>query len=85
MFPAIYFVNTNVPQERTQVLLSKKELNELTNGSTNTFWKSDIYWYIDRRNTFFSGGKCSALDTFCYAEFSAFYTFDNKPDHRGKP
>ena len=35
MFSVVHFVNTNVPDERTQVLLSEKELNELPDDSTN--------------------------------------------------
>ena len=37
LFPAVYFVNKNVPEERTQVLLSKKELIELLDNSSNSF------------------------------------------------
>ena len=36
-FPVVHFVNTNLPEERTQVLLSKKELNELPDDNTDTF------------------------------------------------
>ena len=40
-----------------------------------------IDWYIDSPNALFSGGKYSALYHFCYAEFTAYYTIDNKPVH----
>ena len=40
IFPAVYFVNTNLPEERVQVLLSEKELIELPNNSPNIFKKS---------------------------------------------
>ena len=81
VFPVVCFGNKNVPQEPAQVLLSGKKLNELPDDSANTFRKSNIDWYIDRRNVLLSGEKCSALDDYCYAEFSAYYTMDNKPNH----
>ena len=42
---------------RTQVLLSKKELNELPNDSKNIFIKSNIDRYINQPNVLFSVGK----------------------------
>ena len=66
MFPAVHFVNTNVPEERIQTLLPEKELNELPDDSTNIFKKSNIDRYMDRLNLLFSGEKYSALDHFCY-------------------
>ena len=35
IFPAVNFVNTNLPEERVQVLLPEKELSELANDSPN--------------------------------------------------
>ena len=35
-------MNTNLPKERTQVLLSEKELKEVQDDSTNIFKKSNI-------------------------------------------
>ena len=81
VLPAIPFVNTNVPEERTLVVLSsKKELNELLDDRRNIFNKLNISRYINRQNALFSGGKYSDLDNFCLAEFSAYNTIDNKPD-----
>ena len=76
MFPAVHFVNTNVPEERTQTLLPEKELNELPDDSTNIFKKSNIDGYMDRLNLFFSGGKYSALDHFCYSIPFTLLTFN---------
>ena len=39
VFPAIHFTNTNLLEEKTQMLLSEKELNELPGNSTNIFKK----------------------------------------------
>ena len=47
VFLAVHFVNINVQKERAQVLLSKKELNELPNDSKNIFIKSNIDRYIN--------------------------------------
>ena len=33
--PAVCFVNKNVPEERTELLLPKKKLNELPDNNTN--------------------------------------------------
>ena len=37
IFPAVYFVNTNPPEERVQVLISEKELSELPDNSHKHF------------------------------------------------
>ena len=42
IFPAVYFVNTNLPEERVQILLSEKKLSELPDDSPNIFKKSNI-------------------------------------------
>ena len=34
MFQAVHFVNTNVPEERIQTVLSENKLNELPGHST---------------------------------------------------
>ena len=78
IFPAVYFVNTNLPEERVQVLLSKKELSELPDDSSNIFKKSNIDRYVERPNVIFCNGKYSVLDYFCCTEFLAYYTLENK-------
>lgn len=71
VFIAVHFVCTNVPGEKTQVLLSKKELMKLPVDSSNIFKKLNIDRYIDRPN----GGKYNALFLiFTYAEFTKYYT-----------
>ena len=78
VFPAVYFVNTNLPQERVQVLFSEKELSELPGGSPNISQKSNIGRYMERPNATFCNEKCSVLNNFCNAEFLAYYTLENK-------
>ena len=77
IFPAVYFVNTNLPEENFQVLLSEKELSELPDDSPNIFNKPNID-YVERPSAAFCNGKYSALNDFCYAECFAYYTLENK-------
>ena len=79
IFPAVYFVNTNPPEGRVQVLNSGKELSKLPDNNPNIFKKSNIDRYMGRPNTTFCNGKYSILDDFCYTEFLAHYTLRNKP------
>ena len=72
IFPAAYFVNTNLPEEWVRVLLSKKELSELPDDSSNIFKKSNIDRYVERPNAIFYNGKYSVLDHFCFAKFLAY-------------
>ena len=64
IFPTVYFVSTNLPEERVRVLLSKKELSELPDDSSNIFKKSNIDCYVKRPNATFCNGKYSVLDLF---------------------
>ena len=84
IFPAVYYVNTNPPEERVQVLLSEKELSELPGNSPNILKKFNIDCYMDRPSATFCNGKYSIFDDFCYAEFLAYYTFGNKPSKTGE-
>ena len=81
IFPAVSFVNTNLPEERVKVLLSEKELSKLPDDSSNIFKKSNIDRYIERPNATFCHGKYSALNYFCYAEFLAYYTLESKSNN----
>ena len=72
IIPAVYFVNINLPEERLRVLLSRKELNELPDDSSNILKKSNIGHYVKRPNAAFCNGKYSVLDYFCFAEFLAY-------------
>ena len=69
IFPAVYFVNTNLSEERVQVLFPEKELIELPDNSPNIFKKYNVGCYIERPNAAFCNEKYSILNDFCYAEF----------------
>ena len=78
IFPNVYFVNTNLPEERVQVLLPEKVLSKLPNNSPNIFKRPNIDRYMERPSATFCNGKFSVLNDFCYAEFFAYYTLENK-------
>ena len=73
----MYFVNTNLPEKRVQVLLLEKELCELPDDSPNIFKKPNIDRYMERLNATFCNGKFGVLNDFCYAEFLAYYTLES--------
>ena len=65
IFPAVYFVNKNSPEEKVQKLLSEKELNKLPGNKPKFFKKSNIDCYMERPSAIFCNGKYSMLDNFC--------------------
>ena len=83
IFPAVYFVNTNPPKERVQVL-SEKELSELPDSSPSIFKKCNIDPYMQRPSAAFCDGKYSILDNFCYVEFLAYYLLENISNKTGE-
>ena len=50
IFAAVYFVNTNLPEEKVQVLLSEKELSELPDDSPNIFCHAECFAYYTLEN-----------------------------------
>ena len=80
----VYFVNTNPPEERVQVLHSEKELSQLPGNSPNISKKSNIDCFRKRPSATFCNGKYSILHDFCYAEFLAYYTLENKSSKTGE-
>ena len=74
----MYFVKTSLSEERVQILLSEKELSKLPDGSQKIFKKSNIDRNVKRPSATFCNRKYSALNDFCWAEFLAYYTFQNK-------
>ena len=84
IFATVYFVNTNPPEERAEVLLSEKELRELPGDIPNIFNKSNIDCYMERPSPTFCNFKYSILDDFCYTEFLAYYTLKNKSSKTGE-
>ena len=77
-FPAVTFINTNLPDERYRIFKSKEEIEELPEDSEDLFKRNMLNRYVDRPNTTFKGGKYSQFDSMCYATFSANYTLDTR-------
>ena len=65
----ISFINTNLPNNRTRMIKSKKELELLPDNSTDIFKKSIIGRYMDRPTC----GKFATLKTVCIAQFASLY------------
>ena len=78
IFSDVHFVNTNLPEERVQALFPEKELSELPDDSPNIFKRSNIDCYMERPSATFRNRKYCVLNDFCYAEFLAYYTLENK-------
>ena len=53
IFPAVSFVNTNLLEERVQVLLPEKGLSRLPGDSPNIFKRSNIDRYMERPSATF--------------------------------
>ena len=53
IFPAVCFVNTNLSEERVQVLFPEKELIEPPHNSPNISKKSNVDCYMERPNAAF--------------------------------
>ena len=78
IFPAVYFVNIKLSEETIEVLLPEKEPSELPDDSKNIFKRSNIDRYMERPSATLCNGKYIVLNDFCYAEFLAYYTAENK-------
>ena len=79
IFPVVYFVNTNLPEERAHIyIISEKELSELPDNSPNIVKKSNIGCHMEKPNETFSNRKYSTLNNFCYAKFLTYCTRENK-------
>lgn len=77
-FPAIYFVNTNLPDQRFRMVKEKNEIEELPEESEDVFKRNMLDRYIDRPNRTFKQGRYAVLDEMCYAAFCANYVLDSK-------
>ena len=71
VFPRVEFANTNLPEDRVRMCLSKKDLENLDEESTDIYQKNNNDRYMLRP---------SALENICLAEFLSNYEKDRKPD-----
>ena len=75
--PGISFINTNLPNNRTEMTKSKEELELLSDYSTDVFKKSIIDRCMDRPTC----GKFTSLKTACLAQFASLYYKKNSSDN----
>ena len=78
IFPAVYFVNTNLQEKIIQVLLLEKGLCRLPDDSPNIFKRSNIDLYMERPSATFCHGKYRVLNDFGNSEFLVSYRLKNK-------
>ena len=67
VFPGVQFANTNLPEERSNVLLTEEQISFLPEDSTDIFRRNSIDRYIARPSVSFCDGLFSILDSFCFA------------------
>ena len=79
VFPSVYFVNTNLPEEHSKILRTEEELKNLPDNSTTIFKRNTLDRYMDRPDHSFSQGRYRMLNSFCFAEFVSCYTIIYKP------
>ena len=66
IFPAVYFVNSNLQEEIVRVLLSETGLSKLPDHSLNISKKPNIDRYMGKPNATICNRKYSILNNFCY-------------------
>ena len=57
VFPGVYFVDTNLPEEGSRSFCDKEELNKLTDDNTDIFKRTNMVRYIYRSDRSFSSRK----------------------------
>ena len=72
VFPGVQFVNTNLPEEHSKILQTQDQLSYLPEDSDDIFKRNNIDRYLARPSVSFCDGKYSILDSFCFAEFTAY-------------
>ena len=62
-----------------KILQTEEQLSSLPEDSTDIFKRNNIDRYLARPSVSFCHGKYSILDSFCFAEFNAYYSLIHKP------
>ena len=63
----------NSTEKRYRICRKENDISQLPEDSRDIFKKNMIDRYIDRPNLSFCGGKYSALNSFCFAEFLRYF------------
>ena len=79
VFPGVQFVNTNLPEEHSNILQTEEQLSSLLEDRTDIFKRNNIDRYLARPSVSFCNGKSSILDSFCFVEFTAYYSLIYQP------
>ena len=68
-FGKVLFLNSNIPEKRHRIFWNKEEIDELLEDSADIFQHNMLDRYIDCPDENLMGGKYSAIDAMCFAEF----------------
>ena len=63
---------------------TQEQLNSLPEDTTDIFQRNSIDRYLPRPLVSFCDGKYNILDSFCFAEFTAYYSLIYKPKEINK-
>ena len=72
VFPGVLYVNSNTPEKRVRMMLSKKKIAELPKESTDIYKKDMINRYMIRPHD-------ALFEQFCYLLFIKRYQLQTKP------
>ena len=73
IFPAVIFLNSNIPEKRHKIFKKKDEIDELPDDNTDIFQRTMLDRYIDSPNEHFKNGRYRQIDQLCFAEFLSLY------------
>ena len=72
VFPRVLYVNSNIPEKPVRMVLSKKEIAELPENSTDIYMRNMMNRYMIRPHD-------ALFKQFCYAFFIKRYQLQTKP------
>ena len=84
VFRGVQFVNTILREERSNILQTEEQSSSLPEDSTDVFKRNNIDRYIARPSVSFCDEKYSILDSFSFAEFTAYCRLIYKPEETNK-
>ena len=84
VFPGVQLSIPNLPEERSKMLQTEKQLSSIPENST-IFKRNNIDHYLARPSVSFCDGNYSILDSFCFAKFTAYYglIYKSKETNKG--
>ena len=73
IFPAVIFLNSNIPEKLYKIFKKKDEIDELPDDSTDIYQRNILDRYIDHPNEHFKNGGYKQIDQLCFADFLSLY------------